>query len=62
MPTLLSRFRNWRKTRGKTVTGLAVYRNSKTGNVRTNKGTRVEPNLNKPLNANGMYASNRTRW
>lgn len=41
MPMLLSRFRNWVKTRGKTVTGKAMYRNVKTGTVRTNKGTPV---------------------
>lgn len=62
LPGLLHRLKTWRKTRGKTATGLAVYRNTKTGTVRTNKGTEVEPNLNKPLNNNGMYASNRARW
>lgn len=40
---LLHRLKNWRRTRGKTATGLAVYKNKNTGNVRTNKGTQVAP-------------------
>lgn len=43
---LLHRLKNWRKTRGKTAAGLVVYRNTKTGTVRTNKGTQVVPRHN----------------
>ena len=52
---LLHRLRNWRKTRGKTATGLPVYENKNTGNRRTNKGTQVAPRRNKNLPSGYTY-------